>query len=122
MSVAEARTVYIKGLPDKPSKNEMKRALYLYCTQFGAVLDVQVLKTESLYGQAFVVFPDLAIANSCRRVMNNAVFYNRTVTVALADRPSFVADPAERRRRDMKREKMLQRPAAPERKRSREEL
>jgi RNA recognition motif-containing protein len=95
--VPDAKTIYIKGLPDKPPVAEIRRALYLYCAQFGPVLDVHVPKVR---GQAFVVFPDLAIANTCRRVMHGVSFYNRTVHVSLSDKPSFLADPAERRRRD----------------------
>lgn len=95
--VPDAKTVYLKGLPDKPPVAEIRRALYLYCTQFGPVLDVHVPKVK---GQAFVTFPDLAVANMCRRVMQGIVFYNRTISVALSEKPSFIADPAERRRRD----------------------
>lgn len=117
--VPDAKTVYIKGLPDKPPVAEIRRALYLYCSQFGPVLDIHVPK---IHGQAFVVFPDLAIANTCRRVMQGTVFYNRTVHVTLSDKPSFLADPAERRRRDAR----LQAKASSldgdsERKRAREE-
>lgn len=118
--VPDAKTVYIKGLPDKPPVAEIRRALYLYCAQFGPVLDVLVPK---VHGQAFVIFPDLAIANTCRRVMHGISFYNRTVHVSLSEKPSFLADPAERRRRDTRLQSRA--PTAEsevQRKRAREEI
>lgn len=107
------QTLYIKGLPDKTSANEIRRALYLFCTQFGPVQDVQYRKSKDFYGQAFVAFTDVATATTARRVMHERVFYGRKIQVFYAHRQTFLLDPGERRRRDAAREKKkLQRLAA----------
>ncbi|RNF22022.1 U2 small nuclear ribonucleoprotein B [Trypanosoma conorhini] len=99
------QTLYIRGLPDKVSAEEMRRALYLYCTQFGPVLEVSYRKSSDVYGQAFVVFTDVATATSARRELNERRFYGRVVQAFYAKRQSFSADPGERRRRDLRRER-----------------
>lgn len=107
------QTLYIQRLPDKVSANEVRRALYLYCTQFGPILDVKYAKSKDMYGQAFVVFSDVATATTARRAMHDREFYNRKVQVFYAHKQSFSVDPGERRKRDANREKKkLQRSAA----------
>jgi RNA recognition motif-containing protein len=99
------RTLYIKGLPDKPSATEVRRALYLYCTRFGPVKAVLYNKSKDFYGQAFVVFTDVGTATTVQDSLNNRVFYGRQIQVFYANRQSFCVDPGERRRRDVAREK-----------------
>lgn len=94
------QTLYVRGLPDKVSTNEMRRALYLYCTQFGPVQAVHYNKSINMYGQIFVVFSDVATATTARRAMHNRSFYGRIIQVFYAHRQSFSVAPAERRRRD----------------------
>ncbi|KAG8346680.1 putative RNA recognition motif (a k a RRM RBD or RNP domain) [Trypanosoma vivax] len=101
------QTLYIRGLPDKVSTEEMRRALYLYCTQFGPVLDVLYRNSSRLYGQAFVVFTDVATATNARRELHERCFYGRTVQAFYAKRQSFSVDPGERRRRDIRREREI---------------
>lgn len=103
MASSVPQTVFICGLPDKPSKEEMRRSLYQYCSQFGSVLEVHVLRNTTLWGQAFVVFPNVMMANECKRWMNGINFYNREIKVTLSHRLSFLADPRERQRRDAQR-------------------
>lgn len=99
------QTLYIKGLPDKPSAAEVRRALYLYCTQFGPVKAVLYEKSKNFYGQAFVVFTDVGTATMARRSLNERQFYGRQIHVFYAQRQSFCVDPSERRRRDVLRDK-----------------
>lgn len=99
------QTLYIRGLPDKVSVSAMRHALYLYCTQFGPVKAVVYSKSESMYGQAFVVFTDVATATTARRFLQDRIFYGRKIQAFYAYRQSFCVDPSERRRRDLGREK-----------------
>lgn len=99
------QTLYIQGLPDKVSAYEVRRALYLHCTQYGPVRDVLYHKSRSMYGQAFVVFTDVATATTARRALHERHFYNRIIKVFYAHKQSFSVDPAERRRRDAQRER-----------------
>lgn len=99
------QTLYIRGLPDKSSANEVRRALYLYCTQFGPVKAVLYSKSKDLYGQAFVVFADVGTATTARRSLHDRVFYGRQIQAFYAQNQSFCVDPAERRRRDLARER-----------------
>ncbi|KPA80417.1 hypothetical protein ABB37_04656 [Leptomonas pyrrhocoris] len=99
------QTLYIKGLPDKPSATEVKRALYLYCTQFGPVKAVLYDKSKDFHGQAFVVFTDVGTATTARRSLHDRLFYGRQIQAFYAHRQAFCVDPGERRRRDVAREK-----------------
>lgn len=95
-------TLYIKGLPDKQSANEIRRALYLHCSQYGPVLSVHYGKSRIMYGQAFISFTDVATATTARTELHNRKFYGRTIQVFYAHTPSFTVDPSERRRRDLR--------------------
>eukprot|EP00796_Vickermania_ingenoplastis_P000830 gene830-468_t len=43
------KTLYIKGLPDKQSANEIRRALYLHCTQYGPVVSLDASYTTASF-------------------------------------------------------------------------
>lgn len=98
-------TLYIKGLPDKQSANEICRALYLHCTQYGPVLSAYYPKSKAMHGQAFVSFTDVATATTARIELHNRQFYGRTIQVFYANTPSFTVDPSERRRRDIRKDR-----------------
>ncbi|KAG5473746.1 hypothetical protein LSCM1_04376 [Leishmania martiniquensis] len=99
------QTLYIRGLPDKSSANEVRRALYLYCTQFGPVKAVLYRKSKEFYGQAFVVFTDVGTATTARRSLHDRMFYGRQIQAFYAHSQAFCVTPGERRRRDLAREK-----------------
>lgn len=97
--------LYISGLPDKTSPNEIRRALYLYCTQFGPVREVACKRSRKMYGQAFVVFDDVNTAAEALRELRDRQFYGRKIRAAYAHRNSFSIDSGERHRRDTERKK-----------------
>ncbi|KAG5490469.1 hypothetical protein JKF63_00589 [Porcisia hertigi] len=99
------QTLYIRGLPDKPSANEVRRALYLYCTQFGPVRAVLYNKSKEFHGQAFLVFTDVGTATTARRSLHDRVFYGRQIQAFYAHTQAFCVAPGERRRRDLTRDK-----------------
>jgi RNA recognition motif-containing protein len=103
MNAAGARTVYIRGLPDKVRREEMRRALYLYCAQYGPVLEVHYPNTSAKHGQAWVVFPDLRCCHLCCRLMNEVMFYGKKIEVSMAKRKSFIAEPELREKRRQER-------------------
>ncbi|CAD2213352.1 U2 small nuclear ribonucleoprotein B [Angomonas deanei] len=94
------QVLYVRGLPDKVSANEVRRALYLYCTQFGPVAQVLYKNSEKMYGQAFIVFTDVATATAAREVLNGRSFYGKKIQAFYAKRKSFCVDPSEKRRRN----------------------
>lgn len=98
-------TLYVKGLPDKQSGNEIRRALYLHCSQYGPVVSVHYSKSKAMYGQAFISFTDVATATTARKELHNHQFYGRTLQVFYSNAPSFTVDPSERRRRDIRKER-----------------
>lgn len=63
-------------------------------------------KSKSMYGQAFVVFTDVATATNARRELHERQFYGRIIQAFYAKRQSFSADPGERRRRDLRQERV----------------
>ena len=61
---------------------EMKRALYAICSQFGTVMDIVVMKTFRLRGQAWVVFEDLAMAANAMRSLNGFDLFDKEMVRA----------------------------------------
>ena len=60
----------------------MKRALYAICSQFGTVMDIVVMKTFRLRGQAWVVFEDLAMAANAMRSLNGFDLFDKEMVRA----------------------------------------
>jgi U2 small nuclear ribonucleoprotein B'' len=114
------QTLYLQNLNDKVSKSEMSEALYLLCSRYGPVLEVVIMNTKKLRGQAFVVFKDLATATAARRELHEKVIFGKSMRVFYAVRPSFLIEPGERRLRDAKAAKEKERAAEANRKRQRE--
>lgn len=94
------QTIYVRGLPDKPAANEIRRALYLHCTQYGPVLAVHYMKSKSMYGQAFISFTNASIATTAQKALHEKEFYGKKVEVSYARYPSFAVDPTQRLHRD----------------------
>ena len=70
-------TLYIKNLNDKVKKAEMKVSLYFLFSQFGEVLDIVSKKTETMRGQAFVVYSDVVTADNARKALNNFNIFDK---------------------------------------------
>ena len=56
------QTLYIKNLPEKASKDLMKKSLHALFTPVGKVLDVTIFRTKDLRGQAWVSFDNVQAA------------------------------------------------------------
>ena len=95
------QTLYVRNLCDKVRKNEMRRSLYQYFSQFGRVLDVVAQKTPKTRGQAFVVFTDTNSSSAALRASDgNVWFYGKQMRVSYANKTSFVVDPSARVKRE----------------------
>ena len=71
------RSLYIKNLPTKIKKPDVRMALYLLCATHGPVLDVVSLRTARMRGQAHVVFRDAPGAAQARRALQGFDFFGR---------------------------------------------
>jgi U2 small nuclear ribonucleoprotein B'' len=97
------QTLYLKNLPDKVRKEELRRSLYLMFSQFGPVVDIVVMKTSKARGQAWVVFADTqSCTTALQAVDGKQSLYGKVVEAAYAKESSFVVDPAARVRRNQR--------------------
>ena len=55
----------------------MKKALYAVFSQFGDILDIVVMKTFRLRGQAWVVFQDVVTATNAMRSMDGFDMFDK---------------------------------------------
>ena len=99
---APSSTLYFRNLDDKVRKGEMKRCLFLLCSQFGNLVEVNVSRAEGCRGQAFVVFSDVKTATEARKSLGDLVLHGKQVKVFYSRTPSFSIAPGERRLRDIR--------------------
>lgn len=78
------QTIYVSNLYEKIKKDELKKCLYAMFSQFGKILDVIVMKTFRLRGQAWVVFSDVTTATNALRSMQGFPFYEKPLKIAYA--------------------------------------
>jgi U2 small nuclear ribonucleoprotein B'' len=88
--LAPNQTLYINNLNERIKKDEMRKSLYSMFTQFGTVLDVVVLKTLKMRGQAHVVFKDVTSATNAMRAMQNFPFYDKPMRIQYSKSKSDV--------------------------------
>lgn len=62
---------------------ETRKLLYALFGQFGKILDVVVMKTERLRGQAWIVFADITAATNSLRAMQGFPFYDKPLVSIL---------------------------------------
>ena len=55
----------------------MKKALYAIFSQFGSIVDIVVMKTFRLRGQAWVAFEDLAMAANAMRSLHGFDLFDK---------------------------------------------
>jgi U2 small nuclear ribonucleoprotein B'' len=82
-------TLYVKNIDWKLKKNLVKKALYTLFTRHGKVLDVIVLRHNSLRGQAFVIMNDIQAATNALISEQGFTFYNKDLIIEYAKQPSF---------------------------------
>jgi U2 small nuclear ribonucleoprotein B'' len=69
--------LYVRGLPDKLPKEDLKRNLYMLFATYGVILDVVALKTMKMRGQAHVVFRDQDASTQAMRALNGFMFFGK---------------------------------------------
>ncbi|KAL1595945.1 hypothetical protein SLS60_009635 [Paraconiothyrium brasiliense] len=83
-AVAPNRTLYVRNLPDKLPKQDLKRNLYMLFATYGVILDVVALKTPKMRGQAHVVFRDIDSSTQAMRALEGFVFFGKDMHIAYA--------------------------------------
>ena len=74
----EAKTsssLYLKNLPSKIKKPDMRMALYMLFSTYGPVLDVVCMRTVKMRGQAHVVFRDISSSTQAMRALQGFDFF-----------------------------------------------
>lgn len=79
MSIPPNTTLYVKNIPNKIKKEELKRQIYCLFSTYGKILDVVATKVNGMRGQAFVVFQDLASSTAALRGLDGFSFYDKTL-------------------------------------------
>lgn len=69
--------LYVRNLPDKLPKEDLKRNIYMLFATYGVVLDVVALKTMKMRGQAHVVFRDLDSSTQAMRALQGFGFFGK---------------------------------------------
>lgn len=72
-----ACSLYVRGLHDKLSKEDLKRNLYMLFATYGVILDVVVMKNSKMRGQAHVVFRDLDASTQAMRALQGFTFFGK---------------------------------------------
>lgn len=72
------QTLYVTNLPSaKIQKEDLRTALYMLFSTYGAVLDVVALKTMKMRGQAHIVYKDIQTATQALRSLDGFEFFGR---------------------------------------------
>ena len=72
-------SLYIRNLPDKLPKADLKRNLYMLFSPHGVILDVVALKTPKMRGQAHVVFRDIDSSTQAMRALEASTFFGKDI-------------------------------------------
>ncbi|KAK7741589.1 hypothetical protein SLS63_001146 [Diaporthe eres] len=90
-SIPPNQTLYVRGIPSaKIQKEDLRTALYLLFSTYGPVLDVVALKTQSMRGQAHIVYRDIQTATQAMRALDGFNFLGYEMKVAYAKSKSNV--------------------------------
>eukprot|EP00759_Apiculatamorpha_spiralis_P054152 PhF_6_TR6853/c1_g1_i1/m.9868/K11094/SNRPB2; U2 small nuclear ribonucleoprotein B'' len=93
-TLAPNQTLYVQNLTDKENVAEVKRNLYCLFSQYGVVLDINVINKEGQRGQAFVAFKEQTSANMAVRAAQGFTFFGRPIRVQYARNTSkVIAEP-----------------------------
>jgi len=79
------QTLYVKNLNDKINKGELKRALYMVFSTYGPVLDIITTrvgsKTQSMRGQAHVVYRDIQTSTQAMRALQSFDLFGKEMVI-----------------------------------------
>jgi len=70
-------SLYVRNLPDKLPKDDLKRNLYMLFATYGVILDVVALKTPKMRGQAHIVYRDLDTSTQAMRALQGFTFFGK---------------------------------------------
>ncbi|KIW20794.1 hypothetical protein PV08_01372 [Exophiala spinifera] len=77
--------LYLRNLPEKINKNELKRALYMLFSTYGPVLDIVTnrlgSKGQSMRGQAHVVYRDIQTSTQAMRALQGFDFFGKEMVI-----------------------------------------
>ena len=76
-SIPPSPTLYCQNLSEKIKKAALKKALYSAFSPYGKVIDIVHCRTESLRGQAWVVFNNVASATTAMASMQSFLLFDR---------------------------------------------
>ncbi|KAF1948303.1 RNA-binding domain-containing protein [Byssothecium circinans] len=81
---APNQTLYVRNLPDKLPKDDLKRNLYMLFASYGVILDIIALKTPKMRGQAHVVFRDIDASTQAMRALHGFNFFGKDMSIHYA--------------------------------------
>ncbi|KAF8563588.1 hypothetical protein P879_09465 [Paragonimus westermani] len=88
MDVRPNHTLYVNNLNDKVKKIDLRRALYFLFGQHGRLLDMIVMKTMKMRGQAFIIYQDLHSATTALRALQGFSLFQKAMRISYARRDS----------------------------------
>ncbi|KTW30144.1 hypothetical protein T552_00622 [Pneumocystis carinii B80] len=83
-------SLYCRNLNDKIKKEDLRQCLYCLFSVYGPVLDIVVLKTKKMRGQAHIVFRDVASATAAMRALQGFSFFEKEMKIEYAKQKSNV--------------------------------
>ncbi|KAL1859013.1 hypothetical protein VTK73DRAFT_7608 [Phialemonium thermophilum] len=90
-SIPPNQTLYVTNLPSaKIQKEDLRTALYMLFSTYGAVLDVVALKTQKMRGQAHIVYRDIQTATQAMRSLDGFEFFGKPMRISYAKSKSNV--------------------------------
>lgn len=78
------QTLYVRNLPDKLPKPDLKRHLYMLFSTYGPVLDINAAKDMKRRGQAYITFRDQNAAIMAMRACNDTEFFEKKMSIQYA--------------------------------------
>jgi RNA recognition motif-containing protein len=71
------QSLYIQNLSVKEKKEDLLRLLYMTFTSEASVIDVTVMKSEKMRGQAHILFKDVQSATYAMEKLQGTLFLDR---------------------------------------------
>ena len=85
-------TVYVQNLNERIKISDIKNGLFQLFSQHGEVHEVHAKRNIKQRGQAFVVSPDEAIAETMIKELRGSIFYGKPLRLSFAKKDSdFIA-------------------------------
>jgi RNA recognition motif-containing protein len=79
------QSLYIQNLSVKEKKEDLLRLLYMTFTSEASVIDVTVMKSEKMRGQAHILFKDVQSATYAMEKLQGTMFLDRPLVSLTID-------------------------------------